>query len=300
MVPIDGNPARLDLCSHRSGTVPGMPTAAEVTAQLTGPGGPFEVVTEPVGGIPMRVYKDRFNSLREVAAIAAAHGNKTFIVHGDRRVSFIDFSRLANGVSAALRDSFGVSHGDRVAVLSANNPEWCLAFWGTVDLGAILVGLNGWWKNDEILYGLTDSGAKVLVADRQRYERIANEIANGAAPDLEAVFLIDADPAELGATQVDGGGSPLLHRFDELTDSPSDDQPTDPIDEDDPAVIFYTSGTTGRPKGAVSTHRNMIANLQNTVLGTVAGTMTGDGAPIPAGDGDGGDAPAQPAALFTS
>ena len=92
------------------------------------------------------------------------------------------------------------------------------------------------------------------------------------------MFLIDADPADLG-------GAPLLHRFDELTGAPSTDQPDEPIDEDDPAVIFYTSGTTGRPKGAVSTHRNMIANLQNTVLGTVAGTMTGDGAPIPSGDG---------------
>jgi long-chain acyl-CoA synthetase len=289
--------------TSRDGTFQRMPTVAEVTAQLIGPGGPFEVVREPVGGVEMKVYKDRFHALREVAALATAHGDKTFIVYGDRRISFAEFSRLANGVSAALRDQFGVGHGDRIAVLSANNPEWCLAFWGTVDLGAILVGLNGWWKNDEILYGLTDSGAKVLVADRQRYERIADEIAAGAAPDLEAVFLIDADPSELGATLVDRGDGKLLHRFDELTGSPTDEQPTNPIDEDDPAVIFYTSGTTGRPKGAISSHRNMIANLQNTVLGTVAGTMTGDGAPIPSADGDGGGGgggSTQPAALFTS
>ncbi|MEY2475830.1 MAG: steroid-24-oyl-CoA synthetase, partial [Actinomycetota bacterium] len=98
------------------------------------------------------------------------------------------------------------------------------------------------------------------------------------------------DPSDLGAA--------LLHRFDELTGTPTADQPGGPIDEDDPAVIFYTSGTTGRPKGAVSTHRNMIANLQNTVLSTVVGTMTGDGAPIPSGDEGSGSA--QPAALFTS
>ena len=275
-----------------------MPTTAEITAQLTGPGGPFEVVTEPVGGIEMKVYKDRFQSLREVAGIAVAHGDKPFIVYGERRISFAELSELANGVAAALRDRFGVGHGDRVAVLSANNPEWCVAFWGTVNLGAILVGLNGWWKNDEILYGLTDSGAKVLVADRQRYERIADEVAAGAVPGLEVVFLVDADPADLGATPVEPGKRPLLHRFDELTGTPSATQPDNPIDEDDPAVIFYTSGTTGRPKGAVSTHRNMIANLQNTVLGTVVGTMTGEGAPIPSVDGNG--AVAQPAALFTS
>ena len=159
-----------------------MPTAAEVTAQLTGPGGPFEVVSERVGNVEMRVYKDRFGSLREVAVLATAHGDKTFIVHGDRRIGFTEFSGLANSVAAALHDDFGVTHGDRVAVLSANNPEWCMSFWGTVNLGAILVGLNGWWKNDEILYGLTDSGAKVLVADRQRYERIAAEVDAGARP----------------------------------------------------------------------------------------------------------------------
>ena len=244
-----------------------MPTTAEITAQLTGPGGPFEVVTESVGGLEMKVYKDRFRSLRDVAGLATAHGDQTFIVYGDRRISFSEFSGLAGSVAAALRDRFGVGHGDRVAVLSANNPEWCMAFWGTVNLGAILVGLNGWWKNDEILYGLTDSGAKVLVADRQRYERIAANIDAGEVPGLEAVFLVDADPADLG-------GNPLLHRFDELTGTPAAAPPDNPIDEDDPAVIFYTSGTTGRPKGAVSTHRNMIANLQNTVFNMVAGSMT--------------------------
>ena len=129
----------------------------------------------------------------------------------------------------------------------------------------------------------------MLVADRQRYERIADEVAAGAVPDLEAVFLIDADPADLGLAVSRGSGRCSTAS----TSSPGrrrDAARRPPIDEDDPAVIFYTSGTTGRPKGAVSTHRNMIANLQNTVFGTVVGTMTGDGAPIPSGDGDGGGA----------
>ena len=82
-----------------------------------------------------------------------------------------------------------------MAVLSANNPEWCLAFWATVDLGAILVGLNGWWKTDEILYGLDDSGAKVLVADAKRFERIADQLDQ--CPGVERIYLIDADPSSL-------------------------------------------------------------------------------------------------------
>ena len=145
-----------------------MPTRSEVQAMLTAPGSMFEVVTETVDGIEMRVFKSRLGSLREVAAIGQARGDaEEFIVYGDRRYGFGTFVSLANSVSRHLNGDYGIGHGDRVAVLSANNPEWCLAFWGTVNLGGILVGLNGWWKNDEILYGLTDSGARVLVADRR-------------------------------------------------------------------------------------------------------------------------------------
>ena len=241
-----------------------MPTSAEVQQMLTGPGGPFEVVTDEVNGIPMKMFKDRMRSLREVAAMARERGDEqTYIVYGDRRIGFTQFVDGANAVSKAL-STRGIDRGDRVAVLSANNPEWCFTFWGTVNLGAILVGLNGWWKTDEIIYGLQDSGSRVLVADRGRFERIAADLDE--AKDLEAVFLIDADPSEFG-------DDPRLRRFSELLESPSPELPTGEIDEDDPAVIFYTSGTTGRPKGAISTHRSMIANLQNTIYNAVAGAM---------------------------
>jgi long-chain acyl-CoA synthetase len=239
-----------------------MPSFSEVRASLTGPGGPFEVVTQDVGGLDMKVYAQRFENLRVIAQIAAARTDEEpFIVHGETRLTFAEFFGLANAASAALAEGVGVGHGDRVAVLSANNPSWCVSFWAAVDLGAILVGLNGWWKTDEILYGLRDSGSKVLVADRGRFSRIADQLDD--LPDLEAVYLVDADPSDFG-------GGPRLHRFDELTTSPAADFPTTPIDEADPAVIFYTSGTTGRPKGAISTHANMVANLQNTLFNSVA------------------------------
>jgi long-chain acyl-CoA synthetase len=126
------------------------------------------------------------------------------------------------------------------------------------------------------------------VADAKRFERIAGDLDQ--CPDLEHVFLIDADPADFDTT----GGDKRLHRFDELlaAGEGADTAPDTPIDEDDYAVIFYTSGTTGRPKGAISTHRSMIANLQNTMYGGVAGAMLGGGA-LPQGAG-------QTAALFTS
>jgi long-chain acyl-CoA synthetase len=242
-----------------------VPTSAEVQQLLTGEGGPFEVITGEVRGIPMRVFKDRMKALREVAALAIGRGNDDlFIVYGDRRIGFTEFVEGANSVSSTLASRWGIKAGDRVAVLSANNPEWCYTFWGTVDLGAILVGLNGWWKTDEILYGLEDSGSKVLVADRGRFERIADQLPS--LPTVEAVFLTDADPSDFG-------DDPRLHRFDELLQAPSPTLPDTPIDEDEPAVIFYTSGTTGKPKGAISTHRSMIANLQNTIYNAIAGAM---------------------------
>src|SRR4029453_10741799 len=170
----------------------GMPNLAEVRAQLTGPGGPFEVVTEDVLGRPMQVYQDRMRTLRAIPQAAIGRGDDTFLVYGDRSYGFREFVEETNGLARALADRCGIGPGDRVAVLSQNNPEWCLTFWATVSMGAILVGLNGWWKADEILYGLQDSGANVLVADATRFGRRGARA--GEAPDLTQVLLIDAGP----------------------------------------------------------------------------------------------------------
>jgi long-chain acyl-CoA synthetase len=248
-----------------------VPTMAEIRQMLTGPGGTFEVVDGLVDGVSMKLYRDRLPSLRSVAELAAGRGDQTFLVHGARRLSYAEFFAAVNSTSEQLTSRFGIEHGDRVAVLSANNPEWCTSFWGTVNVGAILVGLNGWWKTDEILYGLQDSGSKVLVTDRGRFTRIAEQL--DLLPDLEAVFIVDADPSEFG-------DDPRLHRFAELTSEPATTAfPSVEISEADYAVIFYTSGTTGRPKGAISSHRNMIANLQNTIYNTVATAMLNEDAP---------------------
>jgi len=247
-----------------------MTTSAEVRALLTGPGGAFEVVDDVVDGVPMKVYKDRLPNLRSVAELAAGRGDEQpFIVYGDQRIGFTEFFGTSNSVANHWRAHFGLAKGDRVAVLSANNPEWCLSFWATVNSGAILVGLNGWWKTDEVVYGLQDSGSTILVADRGRFERIADFVGTEALPDLQAVFLTDAEPNEF----VGMPGHALLHRFDELTADPTSTFPDVEISEPDYAVIFYTSGTTGKPKGAISSHRNMIANLQNTIYNTIAVSM---------------------------
>ncbi len=275
-----------------------MPTAEEVKAELTGPGGMFEIVHETVGGTEVQVYKDRMSSLRQIPELALFRGEQTFILYGDEDWSFQRFVETSNSVANGLKNDAGVGHGDRVAVLSQNNPEWCLTFWGTVTGGAILVGLNGWWKAEEVVYGLQDSGAKVLVADKKRFERIADQLDE--LPDLERIYLAnDADPSDF-ADVVGDAHVAKLHRFDELTADPTGTLLDTPIDEDDTAVIFYSSGTTGKPKGIMSTHRNMVANLQNTIYNTVAGSMLGAAAIPGATDADGDGQPDQMVSLFTS
>lgn len=219
-----------------------MATRAEAEAELTGPGQPFEITTETVNGWPgIPVYRERMRSMRELFAMGAGHGDKTFLVHGERRWSFARFAADANTLAHALSERYGVERGDRVAMLGANSPEWALTFWATVNAGAVAVGLNGWWKADELLHALALTKPKVLVVDEARLARFP------APPPVEHVVVMERDLAGV-----------LAHRH----DAP----PTAEIAEDDPAVIFFTSGTTGRAKGVVSTHRGMVANVQNVFL----------------------------------
>ena len=272
-----------------------MADIAEVAGQLIGEGGQFEVVTTTeIDGRPMKVYKDRLPNLRFVSEVfGAAHGDKEFVVHGEKRTTYAEFLGEVNALSAWLAGQ-GVGKGDRVAVLSQNNPQWCASFWATVDMGAILVGLNGWWNADEIVYGLNHSGARVLVADAKRFERLAPHLAE--VPAVEHVVLIDAEPSAFASFTDGVDAPPTLHGYRDAVRSGSAEGPGFPdteIAESDPAVIFYTSGTTGRPKGAISTHGNMIANLQNTVFTLTLSAMANSAA---AGATAGG----QPVSLLTS
>lgn len=264
----------------------------EIRTELTGPGGMFEITTETIRGVETQVYKERMPNLRTIPDMAVARGDETFIHYGEEVWSFARFCETTNRVAHSLQD-LGMRHGDRVAVLSQNNPEWCLSFWAAVTGGAILVGLNGWWKSEEIVYGLQDSGAKVLVADGKRFERIAGDLDQ--CPDLERIYLTsDSSPADF-VDAVGPAHADKLHSFSELTEHEDATLLDTPIDEDDTGVIFYSSGTTGKPKGIMSTHRNMIANLQNTIFNTVAASMGAAGFSLDSGSRGG-----QTVSLFTS
>src|SRR5262245_8591099 len=210
-----------------------MPDLREIEARITARGGLFEVVTEEVRGTPMQVFKNRTRSLRALFEAARAHGDRDDLVHADERVSYAQAYARASAFANALREGYGVRPGDRVAILAANRPEWVLAFWATVSIGGVVAALNGWWTEDEIRYGIGDCDPKVVIGDRARLGRLGGRGAGVPVIEMEA---------ELAALEAEFAGRPL---------------PDVEIAEDDPAVILYTSGTTGRPKGAVAAHRGI-------------------------------------------
>jgi len=210
-----------------------MASPVDILARVTGPGGPFEVVMDDVLGERMQVVAGRARSLRELLERSALHGDKEYIVHGERRITYAEHLRLVASVARGLAERYGVGKGDRVAIVAENRAEWLLTFWATVSLGGVVAALNGWWQADEIAYGVENSDPRVLVGDRKRLARVAGRDLHVPVIDMDEDF-------------------PALERH-----APDSALPTTPIAEDDPAVILYTSGTTGRPKGAVNTHRGI-------------------------------------------
>lgn len=208
-----------------------------IDATLLGPGCPFEVVREEVFGRPVSVFKNRMRSLRQILEASLAHPDREYLVFGERRIPCGAHARAVASVARVLSERHGIGKGDRVAILAANCPEWIVAFWAVTSLGGVVVAMNGWWAADEIRYALADSTPKLLIADRKRFDRVR------------------ADALRIPVIEIERDFDALWSAHD---DAPL---PTVPTFEDDPACILYTSGTTGRPKGAVSTHRNVIALL---------------------------------------
>jgi long-chain acyl-CoA synthetase len=232
-----------------------------VLEQLTGKGGPFEIVVEDVLGHPTQVYRQRMRSLRDLMEQSAARPDVDFLVQADTRFTFGEHDRAARVLAASLAD-LGVERGDRVALCSANNAEWVLTFWACAILGAVVVPLNAWWKAEELEFGIMDSESKVLIADARRAAIVHDRLAEMRT--LRHVFQIDGEP-----------DAPVRALGDLL--APTDDPglPPTPIDEDDLLAICYTSGTTGQPKGATLTHRQALANLQNIIVLGIAAAMRG-------------------------
>jgi long-chain acyl-CoA synthetase len=212
-------------------------THAQVQAELTGPGQLFE--TEEIGDTGVRTWKHAPAHFRVLLENSRWQGDKEFLLYEDERMTYEEHFRRAATLANRLITEYGVVKGDRVVVAMRNYPEWVVAFSAALAAGAIAVPLNAWWTEPELAYGVGDCGAKVLIADGERAARLASTgvpmiVARGEVPEGARAF-----DEVLGEVRAD------------VT------LPDVELSPDDPATIFYTSGTTGFPKGALGSHRNV-------------------------------------------
>ncbi len=223
---------------------------AEADAQLTAPGQMFEIDEVVIRGVPTKIWKNAPATLADILKLSRSYGDQTFIVYEDERLTFEQHFRASAHFAHLLRNRFGVREGDRVSIAGRNLPEWSVAFWAAAAAGAVVVPLNAWWTGEELEFGLSDSGTKVLVVDAERAARIAPHLP--ALPDLEATVVVGsrgAAPERMLPWEEVLGEVPAAIEVPEVS-----------VVTDDDATIFYTSGTTGGPKGALGTHRNICTN----------------------------------------
>ena len=251
----------------------------EATSRLTGPGGPFEIADVVIRGIPYRAFTTAPPTLRDVFDGARGRGEEEFLVYEDERWSFARVMAEVDALGFTLHERYGVGKGDRVAIAMRNLPEWVVTFAAVLSLGAVAVALNGWWTADELDYALADSTPSLLVADPERVARTAASCRRLAIPVLE----VRGEGGDLERPQPDGLGpeEPRVDRWAEVV-VPGRRPPRVGLSSDDDATIFYSSGTTGRPKGAVSTHGAVTQALTAFACGAAIQRLR-RGRPEPAG-----------------
>jgi len=235
---------------------------AQAHAMLTAPGMPFEMEELNVMGVRIRTWKNAPPSLRAVLQAGRAHGEKIFLVYEDERASFEAFYRAVSAFAHELVAK-GVKKGDRVAIVMRNLPEWPVAFYAGEALGAIVTPLNAWWTGPELEYGLTDSGAKVAILDAERLERLREHLPN--CPELKTIYVsrLNEDEALPQVVAIES----ILGKTDDWKNLPDRPLPQVEVGPEDYATIFYTSGTTGKPKGALATNRNVTSNIMAGGIG---------------------------------
>ncbi len=231
-----------------------------ILEQLTGKGGACEIEQIEVNGARIRTWKNAPASMAAIIESSRRRGEREFIVFHDERLSFEEHYRRVAALAHTLVEEFGVERGDRVVIAMRNFPEWIVAFWAITSAGAVAVPLNAWWTSQELAYGVTDSGARVAIVDEKRYQRLQEAEEPLPIEHYVGVRFESAYPD--GVLAID-------RVFEDVEDAIA--LPGVDIQPDDHATLFYTSGTTGRPKGTLGTHRNFCS---------VAGAIGFNGAQI--------------------
>ena len=239
----------------------------EAVAGLIAPGQPFAVETIDIGGVEYRNYSAMPANLGQYFRLMQRHGDKDFALYLQERYTFDQAYNHSAEFAGALMARYGVRKGDRVAILSRNNPQWMMAFIAITAIGAVAVPMNAWWTTEELDYGFEDSGARVVVADRARIERL-QPIAGRHA--LQIISVDDCDGLAIAHT-------PFTAAIAEFAGAA---MPAVDVSLDDYATIMYTSGSTGHPKGALSSHRGILSALYSWMLmGVATKNVAGESAP---------------------
>ena len=239
----------------------------EAAAQITAPGALFAWSEREVNGVPMRVFDNAPDSMRDFFVGTVAHGEADYLVFRDERMSYAEAHRQVRVLAGWLAEN-GVSQGDRVAISMRNYPEWIISYWAVVSMGAVVVGMNAWWTAAEMAYGLDDSAPTVLVVDGERWERLQPLDSRPVIPVIVTRYH-EALPDS-------------VTRWAETVADPNPPElPEVAIAPDDDLCVFYTSGTTGFPKGAVMTHRAAVHNVMNMGFYSAALGKLNDKEPVP-------------------
>lgn len=239
----------------------------EAAAQITAPGALFAWSEREVNGVPMRVFDNAPDSLRDLFAGTVAHGEADYLVFRDERLSYAEAHRQVRALAGWLAEN-GVGQGDRVAIFMRNYPEWIIAYWAVVSMGAVVIGMNAWWTAVEMAFGLDDSTPDVLVLDGERWERLAS-----LDDRLEIPVIVTRCEETLP--------NDTIRWADTVADLNPPELPEVAIGPDDDLCVFYTSGTTGFPKGAVMTQRAAVHNVMNMGFYSAALGKLSDKEPMP-------------------
>lgn len=226
-------------------------------AELTSPGRMFETQRTPVRGLEVLSYVQAPTSLRDIWLASAVHGDKDYLIYENERISYTQAHERVTAAASALIER-GVGPGDRVAIAMRNYPEWMLAYWAVTGIGAVAVGMNAWWVPHEMEYALQDSSPKVLIADWERL--LCFDKIRGGFTELAVIAVRPVDKVPVWTETWET----LIGKEGQL--------PAYEIDTDQDACVFYTSGTTGRSKGALLTHRGCVNNILNVAFATAVQT----------------------------
>ncbi len=230
----------------------------DAVSTATVAGGRFELSSESLPGAD-GVSRDQLVFVKAPKSLRALFDSLrtregVFLVYEDDRLTFADVMGEVDALAHTFVNHYGIRPGDRIGIAMRNFPEWIVSFAAITSVGAVAVCLNGWWTPDELAYGLHDSGCTLVLADVERVARIAPLLIRepdpaGAAP--LRVLAVRSDDAPLP----DG-----VDRWDDVVVR-NTTMPDLDIDPHADATILYTSGTTGHPKGAVSSHHAVLSAL---------------------------------------